>query len=276
MRTIRIPKRGGGSRMVYVQSPTEKGWRHWLGWELQQRLAAIPESRVIHGFFPGRSPVTNALAHAGKRYTLTLDLADFFDSVTEKQIADASPMWPEYARWACKDGAPRQGLSSSPAAANLAASVLDSRILRGISENGRADRIVYTRYADDLTFSCDEMADIRWLRAWVPVEVEAMGWHVNHRKTRIQVAAFGRRVICGVSVGGAGDIRVPRSFRRKLRAALHRHPGSNKTRGLVEWAKLRLPGSNPAAGLGHWDQSGVKVMAERAFGVTAGWKITTH
>lgn len=264
MKTILIPKKSGGHRRIYVQSPVEKSYYRWLGWRLQSILERIPESRVIHGFFPGRSPVTNALAHCGKRYTLTLDIADFFDSVTPEQINLSSPH-PEYGKWACKDGAPRQGLSSSPAAANLAAVVLDRMILQDIARLFHAEVVVYTRYADDLTFSSDSLRVLQIIAQHARISVETMGWKINPKKTRIQNADYGRRVICGISVGGPGDIRVPRSFRRKLRAALHQHPRSNKTRGMVEWAKLKPPASVPRGELGHWARSGIVAVAKQAF-----------
>lgn len=41
---------------------------------------------AVHGFRTGRSIVTNAEYHKGRRYVLNIDLADFFPSVTRKRI----------------------------------------------------------------------------------------------------------------------------------------------------------------------------------------------
>lgn len=274
MKIVRIPKKSGGFRTIYVQSPVEKGFHRWVGMKLQQRLERIPESRYIHGFYPGRSPVTNAMAHVGKRYTLTMDIRDFFDSVTADQITVGGalrtlrhPFISDLAKWACKDGAPRQGLSSSPAAANVAGTLLDREVQRvWMVVPGRG--VVYTRYADDLTFSSDDLVLLQAIRQWLPKYVGSIGWQINPSKTRIQNAAYGRRTVCGISVG-ATDIRVPRSFRRKLRAALHQHPGSNKTRGLVEWSKLKPPAGHR---VGKYAQKEILEIAERAFAQAAsGW-----
>ena len=41
---------------------------------------------MIHGFMPGRSPVTNAMQHIGYEHTLSMDMADFFDTVTPEMV----------------------------------------------------------------------------------------------------------------------------------------------------------------------------------------------
>ncbi|MDC6668296.1 hypothetical protein OEZ84_26545, partial [Leclercia adecarboxylata] len=40
-----------------------------------------------HAFQKGRNCVTNAQAHVGKRFTLSLDLTDFFDSINPSLIS---------------------------------------------------------------------------------------------------------------------------------------------------------------------------------------------
>ncbi|MDE3078261.1 MAG: hypothetical protein KGJ86_22790, partial [Chloroflexota bacterium] len=78
-----------------------------------------------------------------------------------------------------------------------------------------------------------------WIREEIPPIAERHGFKVNPKKTRFQDARFGRRCVTGIMVDQ--DIHVPRSTRRALRAAMRGHPGSNKTRGLEEWCKLKPP-----------------------------------
>lgn len=114
----------------------------------------------------------------------------------------------------CYDGATRQGLSSSPAAANVAAIPLDKEIAVILPENS-----VYTRYADDLTISSDSISDLMILRERIPVLVEKCGFKVNNKKTRIQSSQFGRRIITGIAVDD--KITATKKIRKNLRAAKH-------------------------------------------------------
>lgn len=258
MRTINIPKRSGGTRTIYVQSRRESRRYRLIAHELMDLLLAHDCSH-LHGFMPGRSPVTNAMAHAGHRFVLQMDLRDFFDHCTfERLLAAGVPRY--LGARACVDGAARQGLSSSPAASNLAALPLD-RDLMGACPAG----VTYTRYADDITFSGDDLGELLTIRSLVPSLAEQHGQEVNGKKTRIQRADTGRAIITGVAVDSEG-VHLPRRTRRTLRAARHNlerlqnklavlGPGvipamgrvrelGHRTRGLEEWAKLKPPRSS--------------------------------
>lgn len=234
MKTITIKKRGGGTRTVYVQSHRAKHHYRKLGHKLSELAKQAPSWQHMHGFTPGRSPVTQARAHVSFQYTLSMDIAEFFDHVCKSHLMDAG--CPEdLAERALVDGATRQGLSSSPAAANLAGSRLDKDILDILPQG-----MVYTRYADDLNISGNNLAELLAVRDAIPALAARRGWRIKHSKTRLQSQRHGNRIICGVAVGETG-IRATKAARRKLRAARHRHPGSNKTRGLEEWCALKPP-----------------------------------
>jgi RNA-directed DNA polymerase len=246
VKKIQIPKKSGGSRTVYVQAPREARRYRLLAYELTELLSTLGDTSHIHGFAPGRSPVTNAQAHVGHRYVLQMDLRDFFDHCTEEQLL-AAGLSEQLAQRCCVDGAARQGLSSSPMAANIAALPLDRDILSACPPG-----TTYTRYADDLTLSSDELGMLVMLRGFVSILAARHGQEVNVKKTRIQSLDAGRVMITGVAVDAAG-VHLPRKTRRKLRAAEHRaeqmrlagDPAAAKqaqrARGLREWARLRTP-----------------------------------
>ena len=76
-----------------------------------------------------------------------------------------------------------QGAPTSPALANLCVYRVDCR-LTGLAQSAGA---VYTRYADDLVFSGDEVLDRRVERfsTHVAAILHEEGFAVHHRKTRI-------------------------------------------------------------------------------------------
>ncbi len=112
MKTTQIPKKSGGFRTIYVQGTVEKHNYRYKG----QLLAEFYEKHgtgVAHGFIRGKSPISNAKQHLNKKFTLTVDLKDFFDSVTPNHLMKAGVDY-DLANESCYDGAARQGLSSSP------------------------------------------------------------------------------------------------------------------------------------------------------------------
>ncbi len=253
MREIRISKGGGRFRTVYAPEPEElEKYERLLPvlMSAERRAAeALDTEAVAHGFVADRSPVTCARSHIGFAVSLCCDLDSWFDSIRPEQIeagliagGTAPLVAHELATQVCHLGAPRQGLPTSPAAANLAAVAMDRRILDELA--GLPCRWVYTRYADDLTVSLEwDARDAPHLCQRVLAVLSAaarrMGWAIAGRKTRTQHAHAGRRVIVGVSVG-AEDVRAPKRTRKRLRAA--RHQGKEReARGLAEWCRMRLP-----------------------------------
>lgn len=196
---------------------------------------------VAHGFVAGRSPVTMATAHIGYDVTVSLDMSNWFESVRKEHLINACVPFERIGK-CCVGGVVVQGLPTSPAAANIAGVVLDRAIT--LATPAGSEGFCYTRYADDLTLSW-RMAAGSWtpekVIRWVIGAVSAVGWSINERKTRIQYASAGRRIICGLSVGET-DVRPTRAVRHRLRACQHARPGTNETRGLAEWAACKLPG----------------------------------
>lgn len=278
-------RRGVKVRAVYQAEPDEKGHFRRVGRllaRLERRAAAAAGvADAAHGFVANRSPVTCAARHVGATLTVSVDLQSWYDSVSATQVAEglrlagmdltragllavaacrtASPPSPNPDRLA-----PRQGLSSSPAAANLAAVRLDRLVIEGLG--GLGLKFAYTRYADDCivsVFGDDTRAAADRILGVLNMGVADMGWSLAPRKTRIQRGSAGRRVVVGVSVGPDG-LGVTRKTRRRLRAGLHKAPDAARTRGLAEWCKLKTPKcdhwADVAAILGHGD---VPVAADR-------------
>lgn len=277
MQKILRPKRNGTVRVCYNPDPELKRQLRALVPQLNLLAEELDMFSVQHGFTEGRSPVTNAKVHIGFAFTVSFDLENFFDTVTREHIGRACVGHLHPKHWVnlpgmiqdCfVDGAARQGLPTSPALANIAASPMDRDIVALCPKGRFSERpFVYSRYADDLTFSCHTMATVELLKEEVPKIVERHGFKINPFKTKVQAAVAGRRIITGVAVG-QHDITIPREVRRKIRAAYHQDIAGLKRRnirrmlfsrnrwktrlplrarfyygmkGLVEWGSLKLP-----------------------------------
>src|SRR5579871_1204987 len=200
MRTAEIQTGPNKKRTVWIVSGRER--RAYV--RLARKLARLERytaewagvADVAHGFIAGRSPVTMATAHTGYDVTVSLDLADWFESITRNQLIELG-MRHEWADKCCPGGKLRQGLPTSPAAANFAAVALDRDLATYL--NFQDSGMVYTRYADDLTISwrIDAPGYVpNTVICFVRDSVEKVGWKLNELKTRVQYASAGRRIIC--------------------------------------------------------------------------------
>lgn len=253
MRVVKIPKGGGKFRTIYVANAEEK--KKCYAWmpHLEMALDSLPPRvlNCIHGFRRRRSAVSNAKVHCGYAHTVSFDIASFFDSITEKQVREATAEMIYRAASTngaasvegmslsdiLVDGAPRQGLPTSPIIANLVGAKFDEHIIHWLDLMD--SKAVYTRYADDMTISSDSMEVIERALVKVPFMLkEGFGFTVAAHKTKVQHAAAGRRIITGVAVDT--DVHPTRRVKRKLRAARHQQHGPQAT-GLAEWCKTRLP-----------------------------------
>ena len=228
-----IPKGNGKFRRICVPDASTKHRMRAAIPGLLSDGAALLANEHVQGFMPGRSPVTNALLHVGFEYSLCMDLSDFFDSVTVEHFVSCPPY--RNCRQLLHNLRAAQGLPTSPILANIAAANgFDQRILGQLPGLG-----VYTRYADDITFSHDSLDVVRLAQHEIAQAAIACFFTINESKTHIQCATAGRRIITGVAVDRDG-IYPTRATLRKLRAA--RHNGNTAAaRGLAEWAALKPP-----------------------------------
>jgi RNA-directed DNA polymerase len=148
-----IAKRNGGSRLVNAPSPELKKVQHWIQKNITSNFL---HHSACHGFVKGRSIVTNADPHVGAPTILKLDIQNFFGSVFREDVyrafrfvgytKDVANLLTELTTLA---GSLPQGAPTSPDLANYGAYRLDVRLTRFAETRD----LVYTRYADDLTFS---------------------------------------------------------------------------------------------------------------------------
>jgi RNA-directed DNA polymerase len=238
----RIPKRSGGWREILEPNPELKRLQgQLLRWLTARRVRVGP---YAHGFVRGRSILTHALLHAGRRVVVRMDVRDFFPSIRSEMVStsllheglsidDAR----RFSELCTVDGRLPQGAPTSPLLANLAFKHVDFRLAALTRALRPRFPSAYSRYADDLVFSSDAPD---WQEVIFPVRkiVESAGFKLHPRKTHVARSHCSQRVT-GLVVNSRPN--VPREYRRNLRAELHEVRKSVRAGRAVEkdWQVLR-------------------------------------
>jgi RNA-directed DNA polymerase len=215
--TFRIAKRGGGSRVIQAPSRTLKWVQRYVRRYITSQMTV---SDNAHGFRIGRSIITNAEPHVGTRLVVRYDLKDFFGSIKEERVQGlfrgigyAPAVAAILTEVTTLRGALPQGAPTSPDLANRAALRLDRRLQGLAVERG----FVYTRYADDLTFSGGGIRDAHARRA-IEFIIRDAGFAPNEQKSALLSRATRQRVT-GLVVND--KVNWPRDTRRWLRQEIY-------------------------------------------------------
>lgn len=218
---LKLPKRGrhrkGEYRIVFDAR--------------EQRLAAFHRSMSmivtnsavfgdhIQGFLKKRSTRTNAGKHLAAKVLLHADIKGFFDAITTVQVRDAFveegtsvPMADVLSRACTIDGLLRQGTRCSPTIANLVCFDMDHSFLR----LARAHNCVYTRYADDLTFSGDQVPPDDSVKEIL----ESRGFQLRDDKCYRQYRGRSQYVT-GLTIADPNRPRLPTRLKRRLRLVMY-------------------------------------------------------
>jgi hypothetical protein len=248
-RRFTMPKKTGGVRNISAPMPRLKHAQHWV---LDTILDRVAPHEAAHGFREGRSIVSNAAPHVGAEVLINLDLQDFFPGVawrrvrglfrslgyseavatvlallcTEPEVDEVELDGQRYFVASGERHLP-QGAPTSPALSNLICRRLDRRLTSIAHKLG----FVYTRYADDLSFSLPRAAppapspasttsepatgiQLRRVRYAIASE----GFTVHPRKTRV-LRRSKQQEVTGLVVND--KLGVDRRELRKFRALLH-------------------------------------------------------
>ena len=230
-----IPKGNGKYRVVYcVTGAYRKELRRMLPY-LYECADLIGAQNYAYAFFQDRNCVLHAFQHIGYNYTLSLDMVDFFDHVTTEHVAGI--ICEDVIERCFIDGAPRQGLPTSPVIANIAFTKSDHNIASVIEsiEHGAT----YTRYADDMYISFDKKKSLPKIRKAVESIITRDGFILNPQKEKLQSSNNGRVIVTDIGVDENG-IYPTRKTKKKLRAAIHQmnDPSAN---GLREYSLCKFP-----------------------------------
>lgn len=276
-KVFHLPKNEAGDlRLIEDPAPLLKKVQSTLNHYLQSAYY-FEKSHAGYGFVVNpvtdedrRNILTNARKHLGRPWLLQFDLCDFFHYVTEHKVRavfDAPPLcFREDAvelltAVTTYQGRLPMGAPTSPVLSNLACRELDDD-LYALAE---AKNWVYTRYADDLSFSAmrpftsDESWTIRQI-------VRERGFQVNEQKTRA-CGPDDEKIVTGILLRGKGELKpgflveVEDELRRLAAVIAAQHYHGELSTHWVEKMKQHLRGKIAFAGfvLGKRDDAYIRL-----------------
>jgi len=230
-----IKKKRGGYREIFAPDKDLKRIQKQINFYLQAYYFCI-KPKEVHGFVinacklkSNMNIVNNALLHTNKKHVLNIDLKDFFPSISSKQIIDlfASPYFNFNQQLSTAltllttyQGRLPVGAPTSPVLSNFICLHLDYDIIDFCIKN----KLTYSRYADDLTFSSNTVITQDNLLDIINI-IKKNNFSVNDKKVRLK-SSNRRQIVTGLTVNE--KVNVDRKLLKKCRAMLH----DLKTNGL--------------------------------------------
>lgn len=215
-----IPKKDKTERILNVPNLSLKVVQKWI---LKEILEKIFVSEQAMAFVPNKNGLReNAERHKKNIFLLEMDITNFFGTITEQQVYTLfcnigynSKVAGILANLCTYNNYLPQGAVTSPYIANLVCYHMDARI------NGYCSRkdIVYTRYADDLTFSSDNRMLLNKIEKFIKYIVTDEGFTINDKKTRY-LSNDVKKTVTGITIND-DSIHVDKKFKRDLRTQIY-------------------------------------------------------
>ena len=230
-----IPKKSGNKRTINAPVKGLKSILKVLNFVLQ--CVFEPHENAV-GFVPGKSILDGAKAHTNKKYVYNIDLSDFFHSFDIYKVKRGFKEAPFNLN--SKEQEPLaffiaslcthpfkidnkekivlpQGSPTSPTITNI----LCSRLDKYLSSEAKSDNISYTRYADDISFSCNTN---KFKRTKFKQMLQRILWYegltLQHTKTRLLVNRGRRRQeVTGLVVND--KVNINRRYIKEIRMLLY-------------------------------------------------------
>lgn len=249
-----IPKRKHGYRIIAQPSRELKAYQRQL-----VGLIDFPVHDHAMAYCKGRSIKNNALRHVNNAYLLKLDLENFFNSITpeifwnvwsktwvlpseeDRLYIERTIFWRFQGSLMLSVGAP-----SSPLISNFCMYYFD----KVIEEICLERNVVFTRYADDLTFSTNIKDALFSFPKLIQDSLEREFQNklrINTSKTIFSSKAHNRHVT-GITLDNTGKISLGRDRKRYIKHKVHHYTLNildesefNHLKGLISFARFIEP-----------------------------------
>lgn len=228
-----IPKKTGGGRVIAQPAKETKAIQNWL---IENVFNELPIHECAAAYKEGASIKRNALAHSKNSYFSKFDFKNFFTSIKAPDLGKhfSQHLKESYStediafisRVACihlkgaKELCLSIGAPSSPLLSNSVMYDFDEKIHSWCKNRN----IIYTRYADDLTFSSNESGtalEIEKTLRSVIREIPYPRLKINNKKT-IHISKKSRRVVTGIFINNDGEISLGRDRKRLISSLIHK------------------------------------------------------
>ena len=257
--TFNIPKKTHGYRTICAPSARLKHIQQRILDTLQNHLSILPHD-CAHAYVKNRGTLTAMQTHQlnNSNWFLKIDLHKFFDNCTSEFVyQQLTKLYPftvlksnaiydtiikDLIKVCSYKGALPQGAPTSPYLTNLIMIPIDMRL------NTLAE--VYTRYADDLTFSWVEHPNVRAILNIITNNIlKDTPLTINEEKTRLGNRA-GRNWNLGLMLNKDNNITIGHKKKQKFRAAIDQflyHPeqasanDKYKLSGIISYYKMIEP-----------------------------------
>lgn len=229
-----IPKKSGGVRTIAQPAKETKFLQRWL---MANVFTALPLHESATAYKTNTSIKKNAAAHKDNAYISKYDFENFFPSIKELDLVQhftrhlsaqlSESDIKKVARLCCianKGSAERKlsiGAPSSPLLSNSVMYEFDSRIDSWCRANG----FVYTRYADDLTFSTNAKGRSSEVEVEIGNVIASLAYpriRLNKKKT-VHLSKKYQRRITGLIINNDDQLSIGRDRKRTISALIHRH-----------------------------------------------------
>lgn len=235
---FQIPKKAGGFRKISAPMPKLKLAQHWI---LENILNKLPVHKNAHGFALQKSIASNATPHIKKEVLINIDLKDFFPSIHYPRVkgmyralgynekiatvlalicteSETDEVELDNIKYYVKSGnrALPQGAPTSPAITNYLCRRLDARFT-GLAKKYNFE---YTRYADDLTFSCEKYnaEEFKKFLGFVKKTIKSEGFTIHPDKFKV-LRKGSKHEVTGIVVNE--KLSVDRKKIKNFRATLY-------------------------------------------------------
>jgi RNA-directed DNA polymerase len=229
-----IPKRTSGKRIIAHPAKALKAYQTAL---LVPMADIFKVHHCAYAYKKGTSIKANAQQHLHCRYLLKMDFQNFFNSITDKLFAKMlvklnielsaqdQSLIESLAFWCPSKKTGRKrilsvGAPSSPFISNWILSGFDEAVFQLC----RQQDIVYTRYADDLTFSTKQKNRLFELPKQIKSELRAQfegAIVINDTKT-VSSSKKHNRHVTGITLTNEGSLSIGRERKRHISLLLHK------------------------------------------------------
>lgn len=213
-------KPNGGFRKICAPDNETKQKQRELLRSYQEQIGK--EHKTAYGFVKNKNVKDNALIHIGREAIYNIDLKDFFDSINREMLLTyckknnlSEDLLKDIDTFVLpKEKHLPQGAPSSPFLANIYCRPLDKKLYTLAKKN----KIMYTRYADDITFS-GKREDILKIKNDIKNIIYSYSLKINKKKETLYYKT-NRKFVTGVNV--SDHLSISRKQYNKFRADIYR------------------------------------------------------